>query len=89
MSPRQLLTDLSPHQPIARNIIKLWYIATWEVLPEPWHDLYNTSQEDTEDFIPAAQAYPEGLVWKSVGVNPPGANAPGYGTWSEPPSVSL
>ena len=74
--------------PIARNIIKLWYIAIWDPLPSEWQNWYATS-EDEEAFIPSPQAYPEGLVWKAVGVNPPGAKAPGYGTWSEPPSVSL
>ncbi len=74
--------------PIARNIIKLWYIATWYQLPDEWHKLYNTSQDD-KDFIPSPQAYPEGLVWRAIGVNPPGAKAPGYGTWSEPPSVTF
>ena len=74
--------------PVARNIIKLWYIATWEPLPPGWVYWYATS-EDNSAFIPSPQAYPEGLVWKAIGVNPPGAKAPGYGTWSEEPSVSL
>jgi hypothetical protein len=74
--------------PVARNIIKLWYIATWEPLPSEWQKWYATS-EDEKPFIPSPQAYPEGLVWKAIGINPPGAKAPGYGTWSEPPSVSL
>ena len=60
---------------IARNIIKLWYVATWG--------------ENEEAFIASPQSYPEGLVWRTVGVNPPGAKAPGYATWSERPSVSL
>ena len=74
--------------PVACNIIKLWYIATWEKMPETWHYWYGTG-ENGDSFIPSPQAYPEGLVWKAIGVNPPGAKAPGYGTWSEPPSVSL
>lgn len=74
--------------PIARNIIKLWYTATWEQMPEAWYYWYGTGNNDPS-FIPSPNAYPEGLVWKAVGVNPPGAKAPGYGTWSEPPSVSL
>ncbi|MDY6806296.1 MAG: hypothetical protein SXA11_21170 [Cyanobacteriota bacterium] len=79
--------------PIARNIIKLWYIATWDALPSEWQKWYATSQEEAREeeapFIPSPQAYPEGLVWKAVGVNPPGAKPQGYGTWSDPPSVSL
>ncbi|HLO47399.1 MAG TPA: hypothetical protein VK211_03130 [Kamptonema sp.] len=74
--------------PIARNIIKLWYVATWYQLPRAWRDVFGTKEKD-EDFIPSPQAYPEGLLWPAIGVNPPGAKGLGYGTWSEPPSVSL
>ena len=68
---------------IARNIIKLWYVSTWYPLPE----LEGTSAQDP--VIVSPQAYPEGLLWRSIGVNPPAAKAPGYGTWSEKPSVTL
>jgi len=74
--------------PVARNIIKLWYIATWDSLPAQWQNWYATKEENSP-FIPSPQAYPEGLVWKTIGVNPPGAKPQGYATWSEPPSVSL
>lgn len=71
---------------IARNIIKLWYIATWEELPPLWQEKFGTSLNDGT-FIASPYAYPEGLVWQTIGVNPPAAKAPGYGTWSEPPLV--
>jgi hypothetical protein len=74
--------------PIVRNIIKLWYMATWYELPHDWRDAFGVKEND-KTFIPSAQAYPEGLLWPTIGVNPPGAKAPGYATWSEPPSVSL
>lgn len=74
--------------PIARNIIKLWYVATWYQLPQQWRDVYGTKQQDGT-FVVSPQAYPEGLLWPAIGVNPPAAKAPGYATWSEPPSVSL
>jgi hypothetical protein len=73
---------------IARNIIKLWYIATWYQLPPAWRDVFGTKEND-RTFIPSPQAYPEGLLWPSIGVNPPGAKPPGYATWAEPPSISL
>ena len=74
--------------PVARNIIKLWYIATWDSLPPQWLNWYATKEESSA-FIPSPQAYPEGLVWKAIGVNPPGAKPQGYATWSDPPSLSL
>ncbi len=74
--------------PIARNIIKLWYVATWYQLPKSWRNVFGTKEND-KTFVVSPQAYPEGLLWPTIGVNPPAAKAPGYGTWSEPPSVSL
>jgi hypothetical protein len=74
--------------PIARNIIKLWYMATWYELPQDWQDVFGAKEKD-KTFIPSPQAYPEGLLWPTIGVNPPGAKGPGYGTWSEEPSVGL
>ena len=74
--------------PIARNIIKLWYMATWYELPQDWQDVFGAKDND-KTFIPSPQAYPEGLLWPTIGVNPPGAKGPGYATWSEDPSVSL
>jgi hypothetical protein len=73
---------------IARNIIKLWYVATWYQLPQDWRETFGTKEND-KTFIPSPQAYPEGLLWPAIGVNPPGAKGLGYGTWSEPPAVSL
>lgn len=74
--------------PIARNIIKVWYVATWYQLPQSWRDIFGTKKND-KTFVIAPQAYPEGLLWQAIGVTPPGAKPAGYGTWSEPPAVSL
>lgn len=74
---------------VARNIIKLWYVATWYPLPASWQAAFGTQDSPEEPYIVAPQAYPEGLVWSAIGVNPPGAKAPGFDTWKEPPSVSL
>lgn len=30
-------------------------------------------------------AYRGGLLWRAIGVSPPGARPPGYGSWSLPP----
>ncbi|MGK7925164.1 MAG: hypothetical protein AB4290_07940 [Spirulina sp.] len=75
-------------EPIARNILKLWYMSIWEELPSTWQEMFGSKLNDTT-FIPDPYAYPEGLVWRTVGVNPPAAKAPGYATWSSPPLVEL
>src|SRR5919202_5989745 len=32
--------------PIARNIIKVWYIAPWYALPQAWRDVYGIKEKD-------------------------------------------
>ena len=36
----------------------------------------------------SAAAYRAGLLWRAIGVSPPGAWPPGYGSWSLPPQPS-
>lgn len=72
--------------PIARNIIKLWYIGIWEALPQGWVETYGPIDDNT-GFTVNASAYTEGLLWVAIGANPPGAKAPGYGSWAYPPQI--
>lgn len=83
----QLLAS-EKYGPIARNIVKLWYLATWERLPTEWLASYLPTLDNVA-FIPSPDSYIEGLLWASIGTNPPGAKGPGYATWSSPPSVKL
>jgi len=72
--------------PIARNIIKLWYVGIWYQLPFAWRDTFGARDRDTTHMV-SPTAYPEGLLWPAIGANPSGAKAPGYGTWSDPPVI--
>jgi hypothetical protein len=72
--------------PVARNIIKLWYVGVWYALPPEWHDAFGATERDGT-FTASPQAYPEGLLWRAIGANPPGARAPGYGSWAQPPRI--
>ena len=72
--------------PVARNIVKLWYIGIWYQLPREWTDAYGARPKDVT-FTPNATAYMEGLLWKAAGAHPPGAKAPGYGSWATPPRI--
>ena len=71
--------------PIARNIIKMWYVGIWYVLPDEWYAAYGGHQK--KDIMVSADAYTEGLLWPAIGANPPGAKAPGYGSWALPPQI--
>jgi hypothetical protein len=72
--------------PIARNVVKLWYVGTWYELPPAWTDAHGAQQRNVA-FTVSPAAYTEGLLWPSIGANPPGAKAPGYGSWAEPPRI--
>ena len=70
--------------PIARNVIKLWYVGMWYELPKEWSDAYGARERDVT-FTVSPTAYTEALLWPAMGTNPPGAKAPGYGSWTGPP----
>jgi hypothetical protein len=72
--------------PVARSIIKLWYVGVWFELPPAWAETFGVLENDGT-FTASPQAYPEGLLWRAIGANPPGARAPGYGSWAEPPRI--
>ena len=73
--------------PIARNIIKLWYVGVWYELPSQWSESFGALENDGT-FVASPAAYPEGLLWRAIGANPPGAKAPGYGSWATPPHIA-
>jgi hypothetical protein len=86
--PRRLEADIFGSEklgPIARNIIKLWYVGVWYSLPPAWIDRFGALEHDGT-FTASAGAYPEGLLWRATGANPPGARAPGYGSWAHAPT---
>jgi hypothetical protein len=72
--------------PVARNVIKLWYAGMWYGLPPEWTDRYG-AQAAAETSTVTAASYQEGLLWTAIGANPPGAKAPGYGSWAQPPRI--
>lgn len=88
---RLLRSEIFSHEklgPIARNIIKLWYVGAWYQLPDEWREAFGAVEKDTT-FVPSPVAYTEGLLWPTIGANPSGAKAPGYGTWSAPPRITV
>ncbi|WP_294534903.1 hypothetical protein [uncultured Rhodoblastus sp.] len=72
--------------PVARAIVKLWYIGVWYPLPSTWQEQFGpTARNDA--FVPTPAAFVEGLLWPAIGSHPPGAKAPGYGSWRLPPNI--
>ena len=74
--------------PIARNIIKLWYTATWFQLPPTWRENFGARPDD-RTFVPYPYAYAESLLGPSVGAHPAGAKPTGHQSWTMPPVVCL
>jgi hypothetical protein len=72
--------------PVARNIMKMWYVGAWYELPPEWTESFGARDDDVTFFVSPA-AYTEGLLWRAIGANPPGAKAPGYGSWAAPPRI--
>lgn len=72
--------------PVARNIIKMWFSGTWYQLPAEWRLAYGARDKDFT-FVVSPVSYTEGLLWPTIGANPSGAKAPGYGTWEAPPRI--
>jgi hypothetical protein len=72
--------------PVGRNVVKMFYLGTWYELPRAWTDAYGAVRKNVT-FTVSAAAYTEGLLWPSIGANPPGAKAPGYGSWALPPRI--
>lgn len=72
--------------PVARCIVKMWFSGTWYALPPEWVAA-NGPLEANATFTVRPSSYPEGLLWKTIGANPAGAKAPGYGSWAEPPRI--
>jgi hypothetical protein len=70
--------------PIARAILKLWYIGTWYALPERWQEIYGPTPTNNS-FVVSQAGYAEGLLWPTIGAHPAGAKAPGFASWVNPP----
>lgn len=83
---RDILSD-ARLGPVARNLIKLWYVGTWYTLPAEWRESFATGERDDGSFVVSADAYTEGLLWPAVGANPSGAKPFGYGMWARAPRI--
>jgi hypothetical protein len=83
---RRLILGSEKLGPIVRNIIKLWYIGTWFALPGTWQERFGPAPSDGT-FVVSPTAYIEGLLWKAAGAHPPGARAPGFASWKDPPRI--
>jgi len=75
---------------LGQNLIRMWYVGQWKAMPGDWAKErfgeevvkgYNEFGRDS-DRIVSPTGYQEGLVWRAIGVNPPGAKQPGFASWT-------
>ena len=64
--------------PIAKNILKMWYLAIW-------YDL-NATKEQDNSYVVSSIAYKNGLVWKTMQAHPMGYSEGNFGYWSNVPT---
>jgi len=81
----RLVLDDPDLGPVARNTIVLWYLGQRNALPNEWRNRHGASPLDVSRVI-SADAYRAGLVWRTIGAHPMGADPPGYGSWANPPA---
>ena len=74
--------------PVARNLIRMWYLGNWTQMPRAWRANYGASARDCTRVI-SAHAYREGLMWRAIDAHPPTAKSPGFGSWTAPPDGAL
>lgn len=90
LAPAARLSDPF-HGPLARNVIRMWYLGQWQRLPDDWVRRMPPSLKPFDEFgrnfdrVISARAYQEGLAWPAIGANPPAAKQPGFASWAEPP----
>jgi len=79
---RARILDDAKLGPFARQILELWYTATWTPMPAAWNSAYGDHHDGFDAELTAA-AYPEGLMWRAgVGTHPTAARPGGFGTWA-------
>jgi hypothetical protein len=84
---REILSD-DRLGPVARNVIKMWYVGIWYALPADWREAHAATSRD-RTFVVSPEAYTEGLLWPAIGANPSGAKPLGYGIWASPPRIEI
>jgi hypothetical protein len=83
----EILADTERLGPVAKNIVSMWYLGSWQKLPDFWwqqNSSTSPAQQNVSRVI-SAETYVGGLVWKAMKVNPMGAYGPGFGSWARPP----
>ncbi len=80
---RELLLENFRYGPVARRLIRLWYLGAWSQLPQEWRNAFGATSYDVAHIV-SPEAYQESLVWTAGEAHPMGAKQQGFGTWAAP-----
>ncbi|HEY0020132.1 MAG TPA: hypothetical protein VGC13_27805 [Longimicrobium sp.] len=69
--------------PLARRVIRLWYLGTWYAEEPP------TPGGSPKDQVVSMNAYTGGLAWDAIQAHPMGYSELHYGYWSTLPILPL
>lgn len=86
---RQHLLAPSLFWPVVSALISLWYLGTWNQLPETWYAAVGMPMPGPHDagrtHVPSMLSYIEQLSYRTASAHTPGAKPPGFGSWSKVP----
>jgi len=71
---REIVAD-SRFGPVARNIVKMWYLGVW----------YNPPAQSRYGYVVSSEAYRSGLVWQVMQAHPVGDSRLPFGYWTRLP----
>lgn len=80
-SVKAKIIDDTTFGPIAKNIIKMWYLGIW-------YDLNATPESDTS-YVISSIAYKNGMVWSTMYAHPMGYSEGNFGYWNTPPNTDI
>jgi hypothetical protein len=65
--------------PIAKNIIKMWYLGIW----------YDLNGNADASYVVSSIAYKNGMVWSTMYAHPMGYSEENFGYWNTAPNTNL
>jgi hypothetical protein len=87
----RVLRPPSRFWPVISALVSLWYLGTWNQLPESWYAGVGLALPGEKDagrtHVPSELSYIEQLSYKTADAHPPGAKPTGFGSWGWKPVV--
>jgi hypothetical protein len=87
----RVLRPPSRFWPVISALVSLWYLGTWNQLPDSWYAAVGLALPGESDagrtHVPSKLGYIEQLSYRTADAHPPGAKPTGFGSWGSKPVV--